>query len=828
MSTMDTDSFDELVTSAALGELTSGPLSIAELSLRLRHMGVFAHLRDLDEDELALELAVTLASTDATWMTDDGIVASTAVLLEGIKFSHRLTSSELERGVLVATPDLCVLDFDTDGQLSLSKGGHLKCTFDDDEELGEHLVFVGPTHWLANLGTPQIVVISRVSGAVSLHTDIELGHGETETRALRQAFDRLHSEGVLVEPTPIVFDALCRDPSLFHTPVPPIVDLFDRAGLECQGAWVGLKGESAEPPGVVYRKRLVTALGDEYGFNRCCSDAFEELLATWLQFVVDRTTPIGLRDTARALAHGAVAPAFAEFVLGDDDFSSALLEMFTAPLMQVGGKLSAPGYYLRALNLERDDRTLDAETALRAAIAADAGFAPALLELSWYAADRSDALRALSLLRRSGSFGDDPQVEYLTSRLNALVKDVGRNDPCPCGSGRKFKLCCAKGTLKTTEDTAEWLCHKVMMFSFRPQNRGLLEDLVDIASEIADTEVPDSIISFLANLVAFDPRALEHFLEARGVLLAEDEVTLVRAWRTSRPALFQVLTTEPGASIEVLDTRSGGSFVVTDRAASVDLSVGDYLLAHVVPAGSKWLFTGDSIRVPLVHRESLLALLSDDVATEDLAAWVGRLFAPISLKNYEGEAMEPCRALLAPFETWESVAAALDRHFERSGDDEWTEFVELRGEKVVRSFLRRESDQLVVETNSAERLDRVLASLQNIGGLEFLEEERIDLSSIRGVATTGTLDSLATSGDIEPSPEVFNTLRRYVREKEDAWLDERIPALGGLTPRQAAADPTRREDLAALLNEFERRDAPPGTATFDVQRLRQALGHFGT
>jgi hypothetical protein len=183
---------------------------------------------------------------------------------------------------------------------------------------------------------------------------------------------------------------------------------------------------------------------------------------------------------------------------------------------------------------------------------------------------------------------------------------------------------------------------------------------------------------------------------------------------------------------------------------------------------------------------------------------------------------------LAPFETWESVAAALDRHFERSGDDEWTEFVELRGEKVVRSFLRRESDQLVVETNSAERLDRVLASLQNIGGLEFLEEERIDLSSIRGVATTGTLDSPATSGDIEPSPEVFNTLRRYVREKEDAWLDERIPALGGLTPRQAAADPTRREDLAALLNEFERRDAPPGTATFDVQRLRQALGLFGT
>jgi uncharacterized protein YecA (UPF0149 family) len=22
------------------------------------------------------------------------------------------------------------------------------------------------------------------------------------------------------------------------------------------------------------------------------------------------------------------------------------------------------------------------------------------------------------------------------------IRDVGRNDPCPCGSGRKFKKCC--------------------------------------------------------------------------------------------------------------------------------------------------------------------------------------------------------------------------------------------------------------------------------------------------------------------------------------------------------------------------------------------------
>jgi hypothetical protein len=47
-----------------------------------------------------------------------------------------------------------------------------------------------------------------------------------------------------------------------------------------------------------------------------------------------------------------------------------------------------------------------------------------------------------------------------------------------------------------------------------------------------------------------------------------------------------------------------------------------------------------------------------------------------------------------------------------------------------------------------------------------------------------------------------------------------------LTPRQAADDPTRREDLLALLNEFDRAevDEASGLMTFDVARLRLQLG----
>ena len=65
---------------------------------------------------------------------------------------------------------------------------------------------------------------------------------------------------------------------------------------------------------------------------------------------------------------------------------------------------------------------------------------------------------------------------------------------------------------------------------------------------------------------------------------------------------------------------------------------------------------------------------------------------------------------------------------------------------------------------------------------------------------------------------------QVIREKEVAWLDESIPALGGLTPREAADDPTRREDLLALLVEFERRDLPgTGFTSFNAKRIRRLL-----
>ena len=46
------------------------------------------------------------------------------------------------------------------------------------------------------------------------------------------------------------------------------------------------------------------------------------------------------------------------------------------------------------------------------------------------------------------------QAQYLRQNKHTIVRDnkkIGRNEPCPCGSGKKYKNCClASGKYETT------------------------------------------------------------------------------------------------------------------------------------------------------------------------------------------------------------------------------------------------------------------------------------------------------------------------------------------------------------------------------------------
>jgi hypothetical protein len=129
-------------------------------------------------------------------------------------------------------------------------------------------------------------------------------------------------------------------------------------------------------------------------------------------------------------------------------------------------------------------------------------------------------------------------------------------------------------------------------------------------------------------------------------------------------------------------------------------------------------------------------------------------------------------------------------------------------------------------------MDRVLANLKEaIPKVEVLSDDRrpFDWSQVR----SGADEDGAAPGQA-PAPGTGSkplTAPAEVREQiqdmmERRWCDEEVPALAGLTPRQAAADPSRRESLERLLAEFERMDAVMPDEGFGMRpdRLRELLG----
>jgi len=173
----------------------------------------------------------------------------------------------------------------------------------------------------------------------------------------------------------------------------------------------------------------------------------------------------------------------------------------------------------------------------------------------------------------------------------------------------------------------------------------------------------------------------------------------------------------------------------------------------------------------------------------------------------------------------------LDREFRPVESGSWNDTVDIDGEPVVRAVLRREGGDLVVETNSVIRAEEALERLLTLEGVSFevidsvrTSPDELDTSSV-STATSQRTTWLAGDDTSDMPDEIRQVMKDMMVEQERKWVEEPVPALGGLSPRDALNDPTRREDLVALLAEFDRRaSTSTSIGTFDVDRIRALLG----
>ena len=475
----------------------------------------------------------------------------------------------------------------------------------------------------------------------------------------------------------------------------------------------------------------------------------------------------------------------------------------------------------------------------------------------------------------------------------------GRNEPCPCGSGRKYKHCCMKAAQSTDllwhqqRRLNDDLPARLLAFARDLLGEGAIHQAWrDFRADEAATEFEGSVHDpvFLPwFLYCWEPEDLiqDHPKVGRvtvSLALAymvhyEERLTPIerRYLETAIAAHFsfhEVVSVEPGRGFVLRDLILETECQAAERMASQNVGVGAILYARVVDLGELAVLDGCSqVLIPAAHKLSILDLRHrirgrrrKPLPPSTLYEWNGELLMLYqdlvedllsprmpALQNSDGDPFElqelvydlddPEAAFLALMDitlaagvdTREEVEAMAERDAQGRFVRAELPWLKPHGKGSVGATLlgrmKIEGSRLTASVNSRGRAAR----------LRELVETRLGAGARYRATTVQSAERMLAAADAEPrsnadyeaeqaallaDPAIRAHLEATLHAHYQSWIKERIPALGGKTPRQAMRSRAGREKLLSLLDEFERDIARdyPWLERSPILQIREALG----
>jgi hypothetical protein len=456
-------------------------------------------------------------------------------------------------------------------------------------------------------------------------------------------------------------------------------------------------------------------------------------------------------------------------------------------------------------------------------------------------------------------------------KAGAGIGKVGRNAPCPCGSGKKYKKCCLSKDRAAREsarapaalhETDQRLVEQMMRFGrtrFGDAWRRAAEDFDDHEAS-AQLFVPWAVYH-----VAIDGRPLVYwFVDAQGRNLSGTERQWLEAQQASWLSVWEVTAVEPGKRITLEDLLTGEARTVEEVSGSTTLVSRDAFLGRIVDHGGLSVLCGVHPR-PLPPAEAAEVvrrvrgrlrrkraiprdrLREEKIGRYMIARWEeavedldDRRRIPPRLENTDGEALlitvdhfefdpgrrEQVEESLASLEGVEAPEpGGRDRAYvftrppenaNRGWDNKVVGSVEISGSK------------LRLETNSVERADLLRQRLESACGdsIRHLAREHSDPFSLLA-RSEGAPDPSEKLSEIPPA-EADDLIRAFKEKHYADWADQPLPALEGRTPREAVRTKAGRGKVDVLLKDCENHEARiPEGQRFDFSGLRRDLGLEG-
>ncbi len=456
---------------------------------------------------------------------------------------------------------------------------------------------------------------------------------------------------------------------------------------------------------------------------------------------------------------------------------------------------------------------------------------------------------------------------------------IGRNQPCPCGSGKKYKLCClARERLAGTEaggrstspdaEIAPAACHDLDRELAGRMNRYARDRLgpgwMDVpAGAFHDPTPPEELLGPWAlyhHLFEGKP-IVQWFLDDHAGRLGGTERAWLNAQRAAWLSVWEVLDVEPGTSLTLRDLLTDETRTVLETTASRSLVKRDAVLARVIDHQGTSVLCGlfprslpprdAAVVVKRTHgrlrRKSSIPverMRGEAIGRYLIARWEEaleeadtRTGLPPVLENTDGD---PLLITVDHFvfdpadraEIQRRLAAAKEvEHPPEPEDPEQIYVFSLPGNRVhqdwestITGSATISGNTLRMESNSLERADSMRKRLETLLGSLIRHRAREHSDPIASLRREGGAARTSSAPPI-PSDEMDRVILEIRAKHYAGWADHPLPALGGETPRAAVRTKSGREEVDLLLKESENLEARlPAGQRFDFSRIRRELG----
>jgi hypothetical protein len=433
---------------------------------------------------------------------------------------------------------------------------------------------------------------------------------------------------------------------------------------------------------------------------------------------------------------------------------------------------------------------------------------------------------------------------------------VSRNDPCPCGSGLKFKRCCYNKDQAITQfnralaierieehvESCDERCAAMNVFC------GDFDlDVPAMTDHFREASESAFLFWFAFDFKLHDGSYIVDWILKANPSLPIGERRYLEQMRTTAMMPYEVIAARSGVSVVLRGIGGRKEVEVREKTASKTLRRWDMLVARINPAGPSGgpEIERGAMLVPhvaqqeiaeIVHHE--LGKLSDgDDCTrlfKDLGPvfhqlWLETIIAPRipTPRTPEGDPLVYVTTLF-DVQNEQRVREALNAEPSLQGEgDVWTWVAD---ESPI-GTIRLSGSQLTFETQSVPRADR---------GRQLIENTARDVVAFRSrdcVDVKEEVEDFIRSGKrLEPQPnaeeeipsEIKDQLFQELMSKHNQhWLDEQIPALDDQTPRTAARSPKLTPRLIGLLKGMENQylhALATGEPAFDPTWMWDELG----